>query len=77
MWGKTKDHKSIIQSKPAQKKCPGLKKYFEPHFNPDHTKLRIPSEIGHTPVYTQVLQSLFSNVNYNESSDEDVKKAKE
>lgn len=41
---KRKNYNNISQSKPPQKKCLGLKKHFEPHFNSDHTKLKKPAE---------------------------------
>lgn len=45
----------IIQLKPSQKKCPSLNKDFQSHFNPDHTKLKLPAEIEHKPIYIQSL----------------------
>lgn len=41
-----------MQTKPLQKKCPGLKKKFESHLN---TKIKILAKIEHISKYIQSL----------------------
>lgn len=60
-----------MQSKSIEK-CSGLKKS---HFHLDYTHLKMPEEIKNTPVYIWALQSLSPNVNSNEPSNEEIKKA--
>lgn len=54
MWKKWKHVNNILQSKPKQKKFPGLKNRFETHFNPDHTDLKMTKEIEYTEVHNRI-----------------------
>lgn len=73
MWRRQKKHDNL-QSKPKQKKCPGLKKHFQAYVNPDQVNLNMADKIEYTPVNVQPLQSLFPKLNKNESLDEEVEK---
>ena len=56
LWRDAKSHDSLIKKKPKSINCPGLKKHFKSHFNPDHSMLQTPSEIENPPEYIQVLK---------------------
>ena len=56
LWKQGKSHDKIIKKKPRPLNCPGLKDYFESHFNPDHSSLQTPAEVNIPPDYIQVLQ---------------------
>lgn len=71
MWINVKHQDNIIQSKPPQKKCTGLKKHFDSHFNPDQTKLKLSTKIEHTPLYISSY-AFFPNVNNNKPTDKEV-----
>lgn len=62
MWLKAKNN-DIIKSKPKLKKCPGLNKYFQSHFNPGHTYLNVLEEVEYILIYMRALQSMTPNVN--------------
>lgn len=72
MWRKDKktNHDTIIQSKPGEKECPGLKIHFKAHLNPDHKDAR--GNIICTNIYPN-FKSLSLDLNNNESNDENNK----
>lgn len=76
MGRKVKNPDAIIQMKLKQKKYPDLKKYFASYFNPDHTKLKVPTEVEYIHQYTsKSITKSISKYKNNEPSDEEVKKA--
>ena len=56
LWRDAKSHDSILKKKPKSINCPGLKKHFKSHFNPDHSMLQTPLEIENPPEYIQLLR---------------------
>ena len=57
MWRHAKQHDSSGLAKSPPIQCPGLKKHFQEHFNPDHSQLIMPPELQDTPEFIHVLRS--------------------